>query len=484
MIKRFFLAILIAVLFLAPTITHAQEEITLLDSTAEVYFPSALVFNIKAESSSDDIAKVRLHYQVDRMNYARVTSEAWPTLTPSPKIETEWVWDMRKVSLPAGAIIRYWWTIEDAAGNKLITPVELVRFDDLRYSWQTLTAGQLNLLWYEGSQSFAEELIAAGQLALEKLARDTGAYLEKKVYIYVYANSEDLRGAMIFPREWTGGVAFTEYSIIALGISQGQLDWGKRALAHELGHLVIHQITFSPYGAILPTWLDEGLALHAEGEPDPYLQSWLKKAISEQRLISVRSLSGPFSAKAEEAYISYAQSQSLVEFLLQKYGRDKMLHLLTLLKEGNTYDEALTKVYGFDQYGLDGLWQEHITSQQKSQSGFGCAPPNRTSHKETPREEGIGRLVALKAPAMLLVGELFSNLTCHTQPFAFRYSEPFPFCHSEGTESLSPEKGQRPKNLAQAKLHEQSFTLLRAASGNPSLSLRVTTRHYITGVVN
>ncbi|GAI54848.1 unnamed protein product, partial [marine sediment metagenome] len=32
-----------------------------------------------------------------------------------------------------------------------------------------------------------------------------------------------------------------------------QLDWGKRALAHELGHLVTHQITFSPYGAILPT---------------------------------------------------------------------------------------------------------------------------------------------------------------------------------------------------------------------------------------
>ena len=360
MIKRFLAALLIAILFLTPTITYAQEEISLLDSTAEVYFPSALVFNITAESSSD-ITKVRLHYQVDRMNYAQVTSEVWPDFTPSPKVETEWIWDMRKASLPSGAIIQYWWTIEDKIGNRLVTPVDVVRFDDLRYSWQILTGGQLSLFWYEGSQSFAEELMAACQQALERLAEDTGAYLEKPVDIYIYANSKDLRGAMIFPREWTGGVAFTEYSIIAIGVSVKQLDWGKKALAHELGHLVTHQITFSPYGAILPTWLDEGLAMHAEGEPDPYLQSWLKKAISEQSLISVRSLSSPFSAKPEEAYISYAQSQSTVEFLLQNYGKDKMLRLLTLLKEGNTCDEALTEVYGFDQDGLDELWREIIT---------------------------------------------------------------------------------------------------------------------------
>jgi hypothetical protein len=41
---------------------------------------------------------------------------------------------------------------------------------------------------------------------------------------------------------------------------------------------------------------------------------------------------------------------------------------LNLFKEGNTYDEALTQVYGFDQDGLDALWQKYITSQTQSQS--------------------------------------------------------------------------------------------------------------------
>ena len=386
MIKRFLLIILIAVLLVTPSISYAQDEISLLDSTAQVFFPSALVFNVKAESSSD-ITKVRLHYQVDRMNYARVISEAWPSFTPSPKVETQWTWDMRKSSLPSGATVQYWWTIEDKAGSKLITPVEVVRFRDLRYSWQSMTTGQLNLFWYEGDQSFAEELMAASHQALERLAEDTSVYPEKPINMYIYADSKDLRGAMIFPREWTGGVAFTEYGIIAIGVSEDQLEWGKTALAHELGHSVIHQMTFSPYGANLPTWLDEGLAMHAEGKPDPYLQSWLQKAIAEQKLISVRSLSSPFSAIPEKAYISYAQSHSLVEFLIQTYGNDKILRLLTLLKESNTCDEALTEVYGFDQDDLNELWLKSITSQTQSQPGFGCTPPWKSSQRESIMEK-------------------------------------------------------------------------------------------------
>jgi hypothetical protein len=108
--------------------------------------------------------------------------------------------------------------------------------------------------------------------------------------------------------------------------------------------------------------------MYAEGKPDPYLESVLQKAITQHKLISVRSLSSPFSAIPDEAYISYAESQSLIRFLIQNYGRDKMLQLLNLFKEGNTYDEALTQVYGFDQDGLDALWQKYITSQTQSQS--------------------------------------------------------------------------------------------------------------------
>jgi len=56
--------------------------------------------------------------------------------------------------------------------------------------------------------------------------------------------------------------------------------------------------------------------MYNEGEPDPVFQSSLEKAILEDELISVRSLCSPFSAETEKARLSYAQSYSLVEYLL------------------------------------------------------------------------------------------------------------------------------------------------------------------------
>ena len=250
-------------------------------------------------------------------------------------------------SLPPGAEIQYSWRIEDAAGHELETPWKTVQFNDNRYSWKSLTEGKITLFWYEGDQSFAQELMDSANAALEKLAQDTGAHLEQAVDIYIYASSQDLLGALIFPQEWTGGVAFTEYGIIVIGIAPDNLAWGKRAMAHELAHLVTYQMTYNPYSDI-PTWLNEGLSMYAEGSLDPTFRSLLDKAISEDKLISVQTLSSNFPADPEEARLSYAESYSLVEFLIQHYGQEKMLSLLSTFKQGSTYDNALEEVYGFD----------------------------------------------------------------------------------------------------------------------------------------
>ncbi len=366
---KWLLPIILAVLVIVPSITHAESGISATDSSAQIYFPSALTFTVNIESRNN-IVKVRLHYQVDSMNYAQVTNEAWPVFTPSTKIKAQWVWDMRKAVLPVGTTVAYWWTIEDATGDILTTPAQKIRFDDIRYDWKKITSGQINLFWYQGNQNFADQLMAAGQQTLMMLAEDTGVQLEQPVNIYIYASAQDLQSALIFPQEWSGGVAYYAYRMIAIGIPTNELDWGKGALAHELGHMVSHQITFSPYGAILPFWLDEGLAMYAQVKSDPYLGSVLEKAIAQHNLISVRSLASPFSAIPAEAYLSYAESQSIVSFLIQNYTGDKILQLLNLFKEGNTYDEALIQVYGFDQDGLDALWQEYVTGLIPSQSNI------------------------------------------------------------------------------------------------------------------
>lgn len=351
---------------------QAENTIVVTDFSVEMDFPGQAVFTLGAESSSE-IVDVRLCYRVDKMNYAEVVSEGWADFTPAAQIEASWVWDMRQASLPPGAEVMYWWLIEDAEGNRLETSPEVMRFDDDRYLWRSVTGGDLlagsesyqadavTLFWYEGDDSFARELMDACEEGLVRLIEDIAAYPTRAIEIYIYASTEDLQGAMIFPQEWTGGVAYTEFSTIAIGILPARLDWGKRALVHELTHLVVHQATFGPYGR-LPTWLDEGLAMYNEGELEPGFRSRLDKAISDGELISVRSLCSPFSAEPEQAYLSYAQSYSLVAYLLESHGQDRMLELLAILQQGSDYDDALTEVYGFDMDGLDAGWRATLAN--------------------------------------------------------------------------------------------------------------------------
>ncbi|MBI3930495.1 MAG: peptidase MA domain-containing protein [Chloroflexi bacterium] len=363
MIKKasiFALVICLLLVLLSPGLVQAQGGLTILDSLAEAEFPLTLRFNLSARSDAD-VTDIRLHYTVDRESYAQVSSEVYIEFVPATTVAVEWVWDMRRTGgLPPGTSVEYWWTVRDARGDKIETTPVRTRFDDERYPWQSLTEGNVTIYWYEGGQTFADEIMVAAEQALARLVEDTGAYLKKPVRLYIYADTRDLQGAMIFPQEWTGGVAFTRYGVIVIGISPNNLVWGQRAITHELTHLVIHQMTFNPY-ADLPAWLNEGLAMYAEGRLEVDYKALLQRAIAEKSLLSVRSLSSPFSARAEESYLSYAQSYGLVEFLITGYGQAKMLSLLNTFSVGSSYDGALEKVYGFDMDGLDALWREKVT---------------------------------------------------------------------------------------------------------------------------
>ena len=342
-----------------PGVSPAQDEINAISSSAMVAFPLAITFNLEAEASNE-IVDIDLKYTVDRMSLVPVSWRVDVDFTQGSTVDASWTWDMLETGgLPPGTELEYWWLIEDAAGQKIETSPSTLKYDDLRYDWNSLTSEQITLYWYNDDPNFAQQLMVAAEDSLQRLTTDTGLLLEQPAKIYIYASFDDLRGALVYPQEWTGGVAFSGYGVIAIGISPDNLDWGKRAMAHELSHLVVHQGVFGPFG-LIPTWLDEGLALYAEGDLRSDLRERFDEAMSRNELISVRSLSSSFPADPDEARLSYAESFILVEFLLDSYGRDRMLELLDVFQEGSGYEDALTQVYGFDMDGLNELWQANL----------------------------------------------------------------------------------------------------------------------------
>jgi hypothetical protein len=181
------------------------------------------------------------------------------------------------------------------------------------------------------------------------------------VQIFIYGSSEEMREAVLYIQDWAGGVAFSEYNIILIGVlpSVAQ-DWGRSTVRHELAHLVVGQFGRSCVGGSRPNWLSEGLAVFAEGELQTDFARALEKAMRDNDFAPVRSLNGAFPAQDEEASIAYAQSYSVVAYMLAEYGQEKMQELLLTLAQGKGYDEALEQVYGLNVDGLELAWRAQI----------------------------------------------------------------------------------------------------------------------------
>jgi len=367
---------LLGLILALPRPVDAQETIRVLDTHVTADFPLSITFHLEAQGPVP-ISKAELRFRVEQRSCAQAESSGFAEFAPARHINTRWTWDMRKGgSFPPGAVVRYRWRLQDESGEVVETPEETHQVVDDRYPWQSITQGPLTLSWHRGDQGFATALMDAVQEALDRLEASTGTRPFKPVELFIYGSSEDLRGALVFPQQWTGGVSFTGFNIIAVGIPPGSLAWGQRAIAHELTHVVVGQVTFNCFHGI-PSWLHEGLATYnedASGEPLPAYSNALRKAIKTGELLSVPSLGGGFPTAQDEALLAYGESFSLVQYLTERYGAEELGMLLTEFRSGITTDAALQRTYGFDQQGLEKEWRQYIGAPPMAEASPGHTP--------------------------------------------------------------------------------------------------------------
>jgi len=362
---------------LTVTRAFAAPRADVTNDSPVIEFPNTITFRAKITAGAG-ITSVVLEYGTEQLTCGDVIAKAFPEFSPGTSVDAEWTWDMRQSgSLPPGAAIWWRWRYTDESGRETVSDQKTVAWLDTDHRWKTITKDRLNLHWYSGNQTFAKDLLNAAQAGLDFNSTKSGLNAEAPIDIYIFANTNDLKDAVLYEPSWTGGQAFPEHNIVILGISRDDLEWGRNAIAHELTHVLVGHLTFSCLGDV-PTWLNEGLAVYSEGKLDPSSQSQLDDAIRDDTLLTVRSLSAGFSEVPDKAYLSYSQSYSIVKFLIETYGQDKMTALLTSLRDGVTVDDALLQTYGFNVEGLEDQWRQAIGAQPRHVSAQPTAQPTPT----------------------------------------------------------------------------------------------------------
>ena len=364
-----------SLLAVQPVFASPQADVT--DNRAAISFPISVTFSAKINSNAN-ITSVVLEYGTDQLTCGEVIAKAFPQFNPGKSIKVEWTWEMRQSgSLPPGATIWWRWRYTDESGNENVSDQQTITWLDSEHNWKTISADKLNLHWYSGEQSFADDLLNAAKNGLLFNETKSGLTADTPIDLYIYANTNDLKDAVLYEPSWTGGQAFPDHDIVIIGIAQSDLEWGRDAIVHEITHVLVGHLTFSCLGGV-PTWLNEGLAVFSEGELDQSSQRQLDNAVRDDTLLTVRSLSAGFSEVASKAYLSYSQSYSIVNFLIETYGQNKMTELLTYLRDGSTIDDSLITTYGFDVEGLDDAWRKSIGASQQTASALATVQPTPT----------------------------------------------------------------------------------------------------------
>jgi hypothetical protein len=363
---------------LLPGAVQAQAGLQVHANEADATFPSRIEFSLDA-SVPGPIASAELEYGVERVACTQTSSRIVPDIDEEEdpgRLSARWTWDLRRSgSVPPGARIWWRWHVTAESGAAWSTPIAWLTFDDDRFRWQSATRGEITVYWYRGGDEFGQHMLQTAVDAQLRLTADPGAGLQEPVHIFFYADAEALKGAVLFAQRWTGGLAFPDYYVILIAAGPAEQAYGETTVAHELMHLVVRQLAFN-CAASVPRWLDEGLAVWAEGGSSPDQQETLDEAIAADELLSLRSLNASFSAHAGRARLAYAQSYSVIAYLLEQHGRERILDLLAAFHEGATYDGALQQVYGFDTDALDDLWRAEVGAPPRTQAASVRASPS------------------------------------------------------------------------------------------------------------
>ena len=256
--------------------------------------------------------------------------------------------------IPPGHAVRWRWRVTAADGSvRLSHPREFV-WTDQRFDWQSYAKDELTIHWHGQYPEFGEHLVGFLEPQIERIEAIETARLP--VNVFIYENAEDAGPGALRRRDSVN--PYRQYNTVVSVLTEEIEGEELTALIHELAHFVVQDRAFNCFGG-LPQWLEEGLAIHAEGEPSSEMRLAFAQARLVEQFVPLRSFGAPFGSGDFEMLLRFAQSYYLVEFLIDEFGWESIGLLLDLFKDGITVDDALKTAIGIDIQETESQWRTH-----------------------------------------------------------------------------------------------------------------------------
>jgi hypothetical protein len=221
-------------------------------------------------------------------------------------------------------------------------PLEPAALAVVPEGWQTAHGPFIRVHGAPQQYSTVLRLARHASEALPRLALELGVPIGDTVHIYVSPTDSGFRALQPGRAPtWADATAYPGLGAIYMrgpGARAGTDEPLEQVLNHELVHILLGR-AFAP--AVVPDWLQEGVAQVAAEQNGPETARTLSRGMALGGPIALESLTRGFPADPARAQLAYAQSADFIEWMRVTYGARSLQVLIAELAAGRSVDGAM-----------------------------------------------------------------------------------------------------------------------------------------------
>jgi len=231
--------------------------------------------------------------------------------------------------------------------------------------WQTKKSQHFIIYYQDTADDFVNELISTAEKYYNSIVDNLGFRRmnfwswDDRAKIYLFNNSSDYlndtKGV-----SWSGASVSVRRRTIKTFI--GQETFFDSILPHELTHIIFRE--FVGAKTALPLWLDEGVACSQEKTSLVERMKSARMLVSNDVYLNFDKLFEVYGSTLIVPNVFYAESASIVVFLLQSYDKEDFLEFSRRLRDGIDWKKAILTTYRFSNFKeMERAWKDFMLKQ-------------------------------------------------------------------------------------------------------------------------
>ncbi len=237
-----------------------------------------------------------------------------------------------------------------------------VQYED--FEWRFLQSKHFDVYYYgEKNYKLAEFASMSVESAYRQLRDDFDHELSDRISVIIYDSHNDFSQTNVVTlptsAEGIGGVTDKFKNRMTIPFD-GEYDDFRRTIHHELVHAVfndmfyggsVNSIIQNNIQLVFPLWFEEGLAEYTALGWDTNTDLYIRDAVINNYLPPIKFLSG---------YYAYRGGQSLWNYIVEQYGREKIAEILQSIKTSRSVEYGIRTSTGMSIDELSKAWTEAL----------------------------------------------------------------------------------------------------------------------------